>query len=137
MKEVKNQNVSNLDLGSQESMNVHIWRIVGSQQRKRQNWKNPIKDSFFRKPVASVHCIIRTENYLDVRILLNYDEYEYNQGYEHVKEAFRSLARDDILQPYLSSHDFRSSKVRVDHIGKKFSHFSYKISGNFYSRPTN
>ena len=45
-------------------------------------------------------------------IFLNYDDGEYNQGYHQMKEAFQALTKDDILQPYNSEQDFRSSNVR-------------------------
>ena len=31
------------------------------------------------------------------------------QEYGQIKEAFKSLTKDDILQPYISEDDFRSS----------------------------
>ena len=34
MKDVKNQNLWNFELGSQENMNVPIWIIIGFQQKK-------------------------------------------------------------------------------------------------------
>ena len=37
MKEVNNQNLWNFELGSQESMNVPIWIIIGFQQHDRQD----------------------------------------------------------------------------------------------------
>ena len=40
MKEVKNQNLWNFDLGSQESMKVPIWTNIGFQQRDRQVSQN-------------------------------------------------------------------------------------------------
>ena len=37
------------------------------------------------------------------------DDDDYIQGYGQIKEAFRTLTKDDILNPYKSDHDFRSS----------------------------
>ena len=45
MKEVNNQNLWNFELGSQESMNVPIWNIVGFQKRDRQHSQNWNKDT--------------------------------------------------------------------------------------------
>ena len=45
----------------------------------------------------------------DTAIFLNYDDNEYNQGYGQIKEAFNALTKGNILQPYISGHDFRSS----------------------------
>ena len=35
---------------------------------------------------------------------------------EWLKEAFRALTNDDIVQPDISDHDFRSSKIRSDDV---------------------
>ena len=37
MKEIENQNLWNFQLGSQESMNVPIWIIIGFQQTDRED----------------------------------------------------------------------------------------------------
>ena len=41
--------------------------------------------------------------------MLNYDDDDYCQGYGQIKEAFRAFTKDDILNPYITDHDFRSS----------------------------
>ena len=66
-------------------------------------------DTFYRPPVTSAQCIIGTEKYPDSAILLNYNDDDYNQGYGQIKQAFKALTKDDILQPFISEHDFRSS----------------------------
>ena len=114
MKEVKNQNLWNFELGSHENMNVPIWITVGFQQQDRQDSQNLNNDSFYRLPVVSAQCIIGTENYPDAGILLNYDDGDYSQGYHHIKGAFRALTNNDILRPYITEDDFRSSNVRAD-----------------------
>ena len=67
--------------GSQESMNVPIWINIEFQQRDRQDSQNLKKDTFFRLPAASYQYIIGTENNPDSRILLNYDDDDYSQGF--------------------------------------------------------
>ena len=99
MKQVNNQNVWNFELGSQANMNVPIWIIIGFQQQDRQDSQNLNNDTFCRLPVVSAQCIIGTEKYPDAGILLNYDDDDYSQGYHQIKEAFRALTKDDILQP--------------------------------------
>ena len=99
MKEVINRNLWNFELDSQESMNVPIWNIIGFQQQDRQESKNLNNEIFCRLPVVSAQGIIGTENYPDAGILLNYDDDDYSQGYSQIKEAFRALTKDDILQP--------------------------------------
>ena len=46
MKEVKNQNLRNFELGSQENMNVPVWIITGFQQQDKQDSQNLNNDTF-------------------------------------------------------------------------------------------
>ena len=114
MKEVNTQNLWNFESGTQEGIDVLIWIIIGFQQQERQNSQNEKNDTFYRPSVTSAQGIIGTEKYPDSGILLNYDNGDYNQGYGQIKEGFRALTRDDILQPYISDHDFRSSNNNND-----------------------
>ena len=114
MKEVNTENLWTFELGTQEGINNPIWIIVGFQQRHRQDSQNQNNDTFYRPPVTSAQCIIGTEKYPDSSILLNYDDDDYNQGHGQIKKAFRALTNDDILQPYISDNDFRSSKKNND-----------------------
>ena len=111
MKEVNNQNLRNFELGSQENMKVPIWIIKGFHQRDRQHSQNLNTDTFCRLPVVSAQGVIGTEKYPDSGILSNYDDDDYTQGYGQIKEAFRALTKNDILQPYISQDDFRSSNA--------------------------
>ena len=136
MKEVNIQNIWNFDLGIQEGINVPIWIIIGFQQRTRQNSQNENNDTFYRPPVTSAQCIIGTEKYPDSGILLNYNDDDYNQGYGQIKEAFRALTKDDILQPYISDKDFRSSNNNND-IGYNLYVFDIRYQKDFQnSQPT-
>ena len=130
MKEVNTQNLWNFELGTQEGINIPIWIILGFQQQDRQNLQNENNDTFYRPPVTSTQCIIGTEKYPDSGILLNYDDDKYNQGYGQIKEAFRALTKDDILQPYISDHDFRSSNNNND-IGYNLYVFHIRYQKNF------
>ena len=109
MKEVNTQNSWTFELGTQEGINVPIWIIVGFQQSDRQHDQNLNNDTFYRPPVISVQCIIRTEKYPDSAILLTYNDDDYSQGYSQIKDAFRAVTEDDILKPYISDNDFRST----------------------------
>ena len=113
----KFQNLWNFELGSQESMNVPIWIIIGFQQKDRQDCQNLISDTFCRLPIVSAQCNIGTEKYPDAGIILVYDDDDYSQAYTQIKEAFRALTKDDILQSYISDHDFRYSILRADDVG--------------------
>ena len=108
MKEVNTQNFWTFELGTQEGVNVPIWIFVAFQQHDRQHDQTLNNDTFYRMPVTSAQCIIGTEKYPDSAILLNYDDDDYSQGYGQIKEAFKVLTKDNILQPYISEDDFRS-----------------------------
>ena len=108
MKEVNTQNFWTFELGTQEGVNVPIWIYVAFQQHDRQHDQTLNNDTFYRMPVTSAQCIIGTEKYPDSAILLHYDDDDYSQGYGHIKEAFKALTKDNILQPYISEDDFRS-----------------------------
>ena len=117
MKEVNNQNLWNFELGSQESMNVPIWIIIGFQRQGRQESQNLNNDTFCRLPVVSAQCIIGTEKYPDAGILLNYNNDDYSRGYGQIKEVFTALTKDDIFLPNISYDSFKTSNVRVDDVG--------------------
>ena len=125
MKEVNNQNLWNFELGSQENMNVLIRIIIGFQQQDRQDSQNLKNDTFFRLPVVSAQCVIGTENYPDTGIVLNYDD-DYSQGYHQIKKAFKALTKDDILQPYISEEDLRTSNFTAADVGYNLYVFDIK-----------
>ena len=109
MKEVNTQNFWTFELGTQEGINIPTWIFVAFQQNDRQHDQNLNNDTFVRLPVISAQVVIGTERYPDSANLLNYDDDEYSQGYGQIKEAFRALTKDDILKPYITEDDFRSS----------------------------
>ena len=109
MKEVNTQNLWTFEIGTQEGINVPIWIFVAFQQNDRQNDQNLNNDTFYRPLVTSAQCIIGTEKYPDNSILLNYNDDDSSQGYGQIKEAFKALTKNNLLQPYISEHDFRSS----------------------------
>ena len=103
------QNFWTFELGTQECFNIPIWIFVVFQQNDRQHDENLNNDTFVRLPVISAQVVIGTEKYPDSAILLNYDDDDFGQGYGLIKEVFKALTKDDILQPYISEDDFRSS----------------------------
>ena len=109
MKEVNTQNFWTFGLGTQEGINIPIWIFVVFQQKDRQHDQNLNNDTFVRLPVISAQVVIGTERYPDSGILLNYDDDDYSQGYGQIKEAFKTLTKDNILHPYISEGDIRSS----------------------------
>ena len=110
-KEVKTGNFFSFKLVTQEGINVRKWIIVGFQQRDRQDSQNLNNDTFYRLPVTSSNSVIGTEKYPDSPILINYDDDFYSQGYVRNEEAFRALAKHDILNSFIADHDFRSTNV--------------------------
>ena len=130
MKEVNTQNFWTFELGTQEGINIPTWVFVAFQQNDRQNDQNLNNDTFVRLPVISAQVVIGTERYPDSGILLNYDDDDYSQGYGQIKEAFRALTKDDILKPYITEDDFRSSNNGND-IGYNIYAFDIRYQKNF------
>ena len=132
LKEVNTQNLWTFELGTQEGINVPIWIFVAFQQNDRQNDQDLNNDTFYRPLVTSTQCIIGTEKYPDSSILLDYNDDDYSQGYGQRKEAFKALTKDNILQPYISEHDFRSSNG-VNDIGYNIYAIDIRYQKNFES----
>ena len=132
MKEVNTQNLWTFELGTQEGINVPIGIFVAFQQMDRQNNQDLNNDTFYRSLVTSAQCIIGTEKYPDSGSLLNYNDDDYSQGYGQIKEAFKALTKDEVLQPYISEDDFRSSNVDND-IGYNIYAFDVRYQKNFES----
>ena len=74
--------------------------------------------------------VFGAERYLDSSILLNYNDDGYSQGYGQIKEAFKALTKDNILQPYISDHDFKSSNDGID-FGYTIYAFDIRYQKNF------
>ena len=132
MKEVNTQNLWSFELGTQEGINVPIWIFVAFQQNDRQHDQNLNHDTFVRLPAISAQCFIGTEKYPDSSILLNYNDDNYSQGYGQIKEAFKALTKDNLLQPYISDDDFRSSNDG-NNIGYNIHAFDKRYQKNFES----
>ena len=130
MKEVNTQIFWTFELGTQEGINIPTWIFAAFQQNDKQHDQNLNNDTFVRLPVISAQVIIGTERYPDSGILLNYDDDDYSQGYGLIKEAFKARTKDDILQPYISEDDFRSSNDGND-IGYNIYAFDIRYQKNF------
>ena len=132
MKEVNTQYLWTFELGTQEGINVPIWSFVGFQQNDGQHDQNLNNDTFYRPPVVSAQCNMGTEKYPDGAILFNYDDDDYSQVYAQIKEAFRALSKDDVLKPYISDNDFRSTNDGKN-IGYNLYVFDIRYQKNFES----
>ena len=128
-KEVNTQNFWTFELGTQEGINIPAWVFVVFQQNDRQHDQN-LNDTFVRLPVISAQVVIGTERYPDSGILLNYDDDDFSQGYGQIEEAFKSLTKDDTLQPYISEDDFRSSN-EGNNIGYNIYAFDIRCQKDF------
>ena len=131
MKAVNTQNFWTFELGVQE-INFPIWIYVVFQKSDRQHNQKLSNDTFVRLPVISSQVVIGTERYPDTGILLNYNDDEYSQGCGHIKEAFKALTKDNVLQPNISEDDFRFSDVG-DNIGYNIHCFDIRYRKNFQS----
>ena len=109
MKEVNTQNLWTFELGVKEGINVPIRIYVVFQQNDRQHIQSSNNDTFYRMPVTSAQCFTGTERYRDSANLLNYNDDDYSQAYGQIKEVFKALTKDIILQPFITEDDFRSS----------------------------
>ena len=132
MKEVKTQIFWTFELGTQEGISIPSWVFVVFQQNDGQHDQNLNNDTFVRLPVISAQVVIGKERYPDSAILINHDDDYYAQGYGQIKEAFRALTKDDILQPYISEDDFRSSN-EGNNIAYNIHAFDIRFQKNFES----
>ena len=130
MKEVKTQNLWRFELGNREGINVLIWIILGFQQSDRQHDQNLNNYTFYRPPVISCQCLMGSEKNPDNAISLNYNDDDFSQGYDQIKEAFRALTKDDTLKSYISDNDLRSSNDG-DNFGYKIYAFDIRYHKNF------
>ena len=130
MKEVNTQNFWSFELGTQQAINIPTWIFVVFQQDDRQHDQNLNNDTFVRLPVISAQVVIGRERYPDSGILLNYHDDDYSQGYGLIKEAFKGLTKDDILKPYITEDDFRSSN-EGNNIGYNIYAFDIRYQKNF------
>ena len=130
MTEVNTQNVWTFELGTQEGINIPTWIFVAFQQNDRQHDQNLNNDTFVRLPVISAQVVIGTERYPDSEISLNYDDDDYSQGYGLIREVFRALTKDDILKPYITEDDFRSTN-EGNNIGYNIYAFDIRYQKNF------
>ena len=130
MKKVNTQNFWTFELGTQESVNIPTWIFVVFHQNDREHDQNLNNDTFVRLPFISAQVVIGTERYPDSGILLNYDDDDYSQGYGQIKQAVKALTKDDILKPYITEDDFRSSNEGKN-IGNIIYAFDIRYQKNF------
>ena len=119
MKEKNTQNFWTFELGTQEGINIPTIIFVAFQQNDRQHDQNLINDIFVRLPVISAQVVIGVD-----------DDDDYSQGYGLIKETFKAITKDDILKPYITEDDFRSSN-EGNNIGYNLYAFDIRYQKNF------
>ena len=82
---------------------------MGFQQTDQRHSAREINATSFNLLVTSAQCLIGTGKHPDVGIILNYSDEDCSEGYSYFMEAFKVLTKDNILQPLISDHDFRSN----------------------------
>ena len=89
----------------------------------------------YRPPVTSAQWNISTEEYPASAVLLNFNDDDFSKGYGQIKEALRAVRKDDILKPYISLNDFRSSNEDTigNDIGYNLYVFHIQYQKNFES----
>ena len=63
---------------------------------------------------------------------MNYIDDDYSQVYGQIKEVFKALSKDDLLQPHITEDDFRSSN-EGDNIGYNIHVFDIRYQKNYES----
>ena len=83
-------------------------------QRDQFNQQHQINDTFYRPSVVNAQCNIVIENVPDAGIDCNYAIDLYSQAYGEIVSCFRYLAKDYILEPYITQKNFISSNDYPD-----------------------
>ena len=134
---MNNQKLWNFELGSKENMNVPIWKSVGFQKRYRQDSQNLNNESFCRLSVTSAQCIAGTEKDPDAGIIIRICDDDYSlHGHGQIKESYKALTKDDILQPKKFDDEFRSLNAGVVHVGYDLYVFDVRYHENFTDSQT-
>ena len=126
----KSKKTWNFHIGIEESVNNLFFIFIEFQQQNQRGAQKSKIDFFCRLPVLSAQCVFGTEKYTDSGIFSNYSSDVYSQGYDWVKEGFRALTKDDIVQPYKSYEDFRKSNDGKDN-GYNLYVFDIRYKKNF------
>ena len=71
-------------------------------------------DTFYRPSVVNAQCNIGNEKLPDAGMKFNYANDKYSQAYGEIVSCFRILAKDNILQPYITQNHFITSNNYPD-----------------------
>ena len=112
MKDVTTENNWTFELGV-DGIDIPIYVIVEFMQRD-QFYQQQNNDTFYRPSVVNAQCIISREKIPDAGLNCNYAIDNYSQAYGDIVPCFRHLAKDNILQPYITQKDFITSNNYAD-----------------------
>ena len=109
VKDVTTENNWTFELFVGDGIDVPIFVIVGFMQKDQFNQQHQNNDTFYRPSVVNVfigQCNIGSEKLPDAGINCDYAIDKYSQAYGEIVSCFRHLAKDNILQPYITQKDF-------------------------------
>ena len=114
MKDATTENNRTFELGVGDGIDIPIYVIVGFMQRDQFNQQHQNNDTFYTPSVVNAQCIIGSEKFSDAGISCNYAIDQCSQAYGEIVSCFRHLARNNILQPYITRIDFITSNNYPD-----------------------
>ena len=114
MKDVNTQNLWTCEVVCQESNNMPAWILVRFQLGNRLESNKRNDGTLSRPAVTNGQCTFGTQQDPDASIIKNFDDDNCSDGHVQLKESFKALRKNDIVQPQNSDHDFRFSNRDID-----------------------
>ena len=106
MKDVITENNWTLELGVENGIDIPLNVKVGFMQRHLFNQQHQNNDTLYRPSVVNAQWIIGNEKFPGAGIVCIYAIDKYSQAYGEIVSCFRHLAKDNILQPYITQKVF-------------------------------
>ena len=114
LKNLTTENNWTFELGIGDGIDIPIYVKFAFMQRDQFNQQHQKNDTFYTPSVVNAHCIIVSEKFPDAGINCFYAIDKYSQAYAEIGSCFRRLAKDNILQAYITQKDFISSNKYPD-----------------------
>ena len=83
-------------------------------RRDQFNQQHQNKSTFYRPSVVNAQFIVGSEKFPDAGRNCNYAFDKISQAYGEFVSCFRHLAKDNLLQPYITQKDFVTSSTYPD-----------------------
>ena len=106
MKDVTTENNWTFDVGVGDGIDIPIYVTVGFMQGDQFNQQHQSNDTFYRPSIVKAKCVVGSGKFPDAGVNCNYAIDKYSQAYGENVSCFRHLAKDKILQPYITQKDF-------------------------------